>query len=392
MTTALVHELQAPELAAQAHSAKLVAAISDEIGDGSISFARYMQLALYAPGLGYYMAGQQRFGAGGDFVTAPEISPAFAACLANAIAAVFEQLGHGDVLELGAGSGALASGLLQNLDSADSLPRRYNIVEISPDLKRAQEQHLRTELPSRLAGRISWLSRLPEKFSGVIIANEVADALPVTRFRIDRDEVSEIRTACAREQLHDRIVPADGALAGRVANLQAQLGFDLPRDYCSEFSPDLPAWISALAGSLHNGALLLIDYGYPRREYYSPQRMTGTLVCHYRHLAHSDCYWYPGLQDITASVDFTTVAEAGTEAGLELEGYTSQAGFLIDNGVLDTLPSMHKVSAHTVTARQQLEILLSPNEMGERFGVIGLSRGLQAPVPGFQFRSLTHRL
>ncbi len=392
MTSALVHDLPPPEPAAQAHSAKLFDEISREIGDSSISFARYMQLALYAPALGYYMAGQQRFGAGGDFITAPETSPAFAPCLANALASVFAQLGHGDVLELGAGSGALAQGLLEHLDSAGCLPRRYSILELSPDLKRAQARRLRASLPPRLAGRINWLSRLPAQFAGVIVANEVADALPVTRFRVERGQVSEIRTACARAQLHDRIVAADESLAEQVEALQAQLGFGLPRDYCSELSLELAPWVRALAGCLREGALLLIDFGYPRREYYSPERVTGTLLCHYRHLAHTDPYWYPGLQDISASVDFTAVAEAATGAGLELEGYTNQASFLIDNGVLDALPAAHAISPQYVTARQQLQVLLSPGEMGERFGVIGLSRGLRKPLPGFQFRSLTHRL
>jgi SAM-dependent MidA family methyltransferase len=392
MTLAPVHELPTPDLVAQAHSAKLVAEITREIGDASISFARYMHLALYAPALGYYMAGQQRFGEGGDFTTAPEMSPVFARCVANTVASVFTQLGHGDVLELGAGSGALACGLLQHLAATDRLPRRYSIVELSPDLKRTQERYLRKALAPRLLGRVSWLSRLPESFSGVVIANEVADALPVTRFRVERDHIAEVRTACARGEVHDRVVPASDELAARVDALQSELGFRLPREYCSELSLELPAWVSALAGALHEGALLVVDYGYPRREYYSAERHMGTLLCHYRHRVHDDPYWYPGLQDISASVDFTSVAEAATQAGLELEGYTNQAGFLIDTGLLDELPAVQGVAPRQITARQQLHVLLSPGEMGERFGVIGLSRGLHDPLPGFQFRSLTHRL
>jgi len=392
MTLTPVPDLPTPDLVAQAHSGKLVAEITREIGDASISFARYMHLALYAPALGYYMAGQQRFGEGGDFTTAPEMSPAFAGCVANTVGSVFTQLGHGDILELGAGSGVLAHGLLQRLAATDRLPRRYSIVELSPDLKRTQEHYLREALPPRLLGRVNWLSRLPESFSGVVIANEVADALPVTRFRIERDHVAEVRTACARGELHDRIVPASDELAARVEALQSQLGFRLPRDYCSELSLDLAAWVSAIAQTIQQGALLLIDYGYPRREYYSAERHMGTLLCHYRHCVHDDPYWYPGLQDISASVDFTVVAEAATQAGLELEGYTNQAGFLIDTGLLDALPGVQGVSPKKITARQQLQALLSPGEMGERFGVIGLSRGLRDPLPGFQFRPLTHRL
>ncbi|MDH3452605.1 MAG: SAM-dependent methyltransferase, partial [Gammaproteobacteria bacterium] len=316
MPLAPVHELPTPDLVALAHSARLVAQITEEIGDASVSFARYMHLALYAPALGYYMAGQQRFGEAGDFVTAPELSPVFARCVANTMAAVFTQLGRGDVLELGAGSGALAHGLLKHLEACEQLPRRYSILEVSPDLKRTQERYLRKVLPPRLLGRITWLSRLPESFSGVVVANEVADALPVTRFRIERDHVAEIRTACARGELHDRVVRASDELAARVEALQSQLGFRLPREYCSELSLDLPAWVSALAETLHEGALLIIDYGYPRREYYSADRHIGTLLCHYRHRVHDDPYWYPGLQDISASVDFTVVAEAATQAGL----------------------------------------------------------------------------
>lgn len=392
MTLAPVQELPTPDVAAQAHSGKLVAEITREIGDASVSFARYMQLALYAPALGYYMAGQQRFGEGGDFTTAPELSPVFAGCVANTVAAVFSQLGHGDLLELGAGSGALAQGLLEHLAAADRLPRRYNIVELSPDLKRIQERRLRAALPPKLLGRVNWLSRLPESFAGAIIANEVADALPVTRFRVERDHVAEIRTACARGELHDRVVPASDELSARVEALQAELGFRLPRGYCSELSLELPAWVETLAAGLREGVLLIVDYGYPRREFYSAERHMGTLVCHYRHRVHYDPYWYPGLQDISASVDFTVVAEAATRAGLELEGYTNQAGFLIDTGLLEAVPRAPGVTPPQVTARQQLQVLLSPGEMGERFGVMGLSRGLRDPLPGFQFRSLTHRL
>ncbi len=385
--------LPPPGADARRHSARLLEVLRRRIGTGSIGFEAFMESALYAPGLGYYMAGLAQFGAPGDFVTAPEIAPEFARCLANAIAAVHEQTGAGDVLEVGGGSGALAAGVLQALAKRESLPQRYWLLEISPALCARQRERI-ARLPGELAGRVRWASALPRGLRGVVFANEVADALPVTRFRCRPCGVDEIRTAWRDGRLCDQESAAGPALRQAVAALQADLGQTFAAGFASELSPTLDGWVRALAGALEQGLLLLIDYGYPRAEYYAPQRDGGTLVCHYRHRAHADPYWYPGLQDISASVDFTAVAEAASGAGLELQGFTSQAGFLIDNGILDDAGhgAQAALTPQGVTASARLQTLLMPDQMGERFGVLGFSRGLETRVPGFQSVALSRRL
>jgi SAM-dependent MidA family methyltransferase len=371
--------LPAPSADARHHSNRLGETIRNEIesAGGWIGFARFMELALYAPGQGYYVAGAAKLGGEGDFVTGPEISPLFGRTLARQAAQVLERTG-GEVLELGAGSGLLAADMLDELHRLDRLPRRYRILEISPQFAERQQRLLRRRL-SGLSVGIEWITVLPEKFDGVIIANEVLDALPVHLI------------AWRRNGLYERGVGWDGGFVWSERPLSpgmlrdAAETIDVAADYVSEMSLAAPALVRSLAGALRTGALLLIDYGFGRREYYHPQRTGGTLMCHYRHRAHGDPLFLPGLQDLTAHVDFTAVAEAGIDAGLKLLGYTTQAQFLINAGITQLLERQpaDDATATRLARTAGVQQLLSPSEMGELFKVIALGRGIDGPLMGF---------
>lgn len=370
-----------PLLAAQqAHATRVLAAVRAAIADngGWLDFCRYMELVLYAPGLGYYSAGAAKFGAAGDFVTAPEISLLFARALARQVAHVLREAG-GEVLELGAGTGRLAATLLLELQKLGALPDRYRILEISAHLREVQRLSVEKMLPEALKERVEWLDALPDTLTGFVLGNELLDALPVHLVAWHEDGPHE----CG-------IVWQDHALAwqerplGAGALREAAQRLDLPTGYQSEISLAVPALVASLAQRLSRGMLLFIDYGFPRREYYHPQRVTGTLMSHYRQYAHADPLLYPGLQDITAHVDFTMVAEAGTRCGLELLGYVTQAQFLINCGLTDLLAEVAaRDAAAYLPLVAQAQKLLSPAEMGELFKVIALGRGLAAPQPGF---------
>src|SRR5690606_17312019 len=326
-------DLPLPDADALGHSRRVAEMIRAEIAasGGSISFRRYMELALYAPGAGYYSAGTEKFGRGGDFVTAPEISPLFSACLARQCAEVLRGTG-GVVLELGAGSGAMACDVLRALEASGDLPDAYLVLERSADLRARQERRLRDALP-HLVDRVQWLDRLPEApIRGVMLANEVADAMPVARGRV-KAVTAEMAVAAEGEGFAWREVQAPADLAEHVRRVLGPVLAELPDGYTTEFNPDLWPWIASLADLLEAGVIFIIDYGYPRAEYYHPDRTDGTLICHFRHRAHWDPFLYPGLQDISASVDFTAVAEAGTDAGLEVLGFTTQAHFLLGLGL-----------------------------------------------------------
>lgn len=385
-----------PPAAAKAHSERLTALLREEIeaAGGAIPFRRYMELALYAPGLGYYAAaGGDRLTDASDFVTAPSVSPLFAQCLARQCRDVLAQTGGGDVFEPGAGSGALAAELLAELERLDALPRRYRILEPSPTLQVAQRALLEARVP-HLLERIEWLSDWPDPFAGVVIANEVLDAMPVEGFRVGERGLQQRCTCLDGDAFADCWRPAPDDLAQAVARVEADLGQPLAQGYHSEIQTALPGWFAGLAQCLRAGAALIIDYGYVRREYYLPERSMGTLVCTRAHRAHDDPYAWPGLDDITAFVDFTAVTEAATAAGLELEGFTPQAQFLIAAG-LDTMTA---AALEGADARQRLQItegvkrLTLPSEMGEKFNVIGFSRGLEEPLAGFAQRDLSYRL
>lgn len=359
---------------------------------GLLPFDRFMELALYAPGLGYYAAGSPKLGAGGDFVTAPELSPLFGGCLAVQCAEALGQLGGGDILELGAGSGALAVQVLEGLERLDALPGRYLILEPSPDLQDRQRRLVGARLP-RLAGRCQWLDRLPQDLRGAVLANEVLDAMPVHRFRIGPDgEVLEI-FVCERDGALTEIPapPRSPGLAEAVVAIQSA-GLARAPGYESEVNLRLGPWLRALSDSLAAGLALLIDYGYPAAAYYQPDRSMGTLMCHLRHQAHPDPYRHLGLQDITAHVDFSAAADAGRAAGFSLAGFATQAQFLMGCGIDRLLAPNPGADAPDLDLLLGARQLLMPNAMGERFKVLALAKGVAGPWCGFSIRDLSGRL
>jgi len=391
--------LPPPSELEQQHSMRLAAVIRDEISStgNSIPFSRFMELALYAPGLGYYSAGAHKFGAGGDFVTAPELGHLFAECIAETIAPVLQQLGpDAGFMEIGGGSGRFASAALRYLDTLGALPARYALLEPSADLRQRQQAWLHQCLPAEINARIEWLDGPPDTaWQGVVFANEVIDALPTPRFAIHEAQVWEEHVTLAdNASFQSTLRPADALLSAAVRHLERQLDAPLADGYRSEVLPQLPYWIQAVAGPLQRGALLFVDYGYPRREYYHPKRMEGTLRAFYRHHVNNDIFARVGLQDLTASVDFTALAEAGTQAGFEFQGYSTQAGFLLGNGLAARLAA-HE--SHTtdeterLALRQQVRTLTLPHAMGERFQVMGFARGVEFDAP-FVNGDLSHRL
>jgi len=366
-----------------AHSERLCALVAQQIdaAGGWIPFDRYMQLVLYAPGLGYYVAGATKLGdasTGGDFVTAPEISPLFAQALATQVAQVFEQT-PAHIVEFGAGSGRLARDLLHALQKRGTPCERYAIVEVSAELQQRQ----RVVLANR---PVEWLTAPPTGFRGVMLANEVLDVMPVRLFiKRDRD-VLERGVGHGRSGIRyvDRMAAQDLSVA--VSEIEAEAG-ELPDGYASEVGFEARAWMRSTADWLAQGMLLVIDYGFPRREYYLAQRLMGTLMCHYRQHAHADPFWLPGLNDLTAHVDFSAMAEAAQEAGLQVLGYTSQAHFLLNCGLLDRLQEDHTPMRSSAAHR-----LISEAEMGELFKVLAVGRNIAAMPVGFAHGDRSARL
>ena len=384
-------DLPEPPADARASSDALTRIIAAEIaaGGGWMSFARYMELALYAPGMGYYSGGSRKFGGhdvGGDFITAPELTPLYGQALARQVAQVVSASSP-RVMEAGAGSGRLAADLLPALDALGCAPERYQILELSGEL-RARQQATLAERAPQFASRVEWLDELPEHFSGCLIGNEVLDAMPAHRVRWADDEASprvfEQGVAVDAGRLVAAERPASAAL------LTAAKALPVMAPYRGEIGLAARAWVSELARRMDKGALLLIDYGLPRHELYHAQRDGGTLRCHYRHRVHDDPFWLPGLCDITAHVDFTAVAEAGFDAGLEVLGYTSQASFLFNCGIGELLD--RETGAGELRARGAVNVLVSPNEMGELFKVIALGRGMPTPLTGFARGDRVHAL
>ncbi|MER2603206.1 MAG: SAM-dependent methyltransferase [Candidatus Competibacter phosphatis] len=387
--------LPAPDPAAAAHSARLLEQIRAEItaAGGAISFARFMDLALYAPGLGYYRAGARKFGPDGDFVTAPELSPLFSRCLARQCRQILEALGGGMLLELGAGTGVMAADLLRELRALDALPERYAILELSGELRQRQHQTLAERTPE-LLDRVVWLDALPDPgLRGVVLGNEVLDALPVERFRVTEAGPRRLAVGWSETGLDWVEGDEDPEVTVAVAGIEQALGWPLPLGYVSEYVPHLDAWLRAIAGTLAAGALLFVDYGYPRRDYYHPERAAGTLLCHYRHRVHDDPLILPGLQDITASVDFTAVADAALAAGLEVAGYTAQNYFLFGCGLMELLAEADPADTlRYLEQTRQVKLLTLPGEMGERFQAIALTRDFDLPLRGFTMRDERGRL
>jgi len=383
--------LPEPDPDSASHSRRVAEHLRQVIGGDSISFAEFMQEALYAPGLGYYVAGNRKFGADGDFVTAPEISDLFGFVVATQLAAVLRELGGGDVLEPGAGSGALAVSMLRRFAELDVLPDRYLILEISPELRERQEALIRDQVPD-LGERVEWIAELPASFSGVVIANEVADAIPVERFRIDNNDVLQARVGIAGDEFTWQYGAAPAYLTSAVRDIEQDLGLTLPHGYESEVATGLKTWIEDVCHAVTRGLVMLIDYGVTRREYYAADRSNGWLRCHFRHRAHNDPLVLPGIQDLTAWVDFSAVVSAAVDAGMTVAGFDSQANFLMHGGLemamadFAELPMERQVelSAHT-------KLLTLPGEMGENFKFIGLCRNVNGP-PVFDVTDRAHLL
>ncbi|MGQ4660930.1 SAM-dependent methyltransferase [Lysobacter sp. F6437] len=391
-------QLPSPDADALAHSARLDALIDAQIAaaDGAvIPFSRFMELALYAPGLGYYSAGASKFGEAGDFVTAPELGPVFAACVAESIAPVLQQIGpQARVLELGGGTGAFAETALKRLLELDALPDRFAILEPSAELRERQRERLSQRLVPPLFDLVEWLDApFADDWQGVLFANEVIDALPTPRFAIEAGEVYEEHVAIEAGQRVRVLRPADPFLANAVRHVERKLERTLPDGYRSEVLPQLPYWIQAVAGGLQRGAMLFVDYGYPRAEYYQPDRSDGTLRAYYRHRMHAEPLLWPGLQDITASVDFTALAEAGVAAGFDFAGYCNQASFLLGNGLAGVLQRIEKIDDEDERQRRGNEVkrLTLPSEMGERFQVIGFEKDIEFGA-AFLAGDLSYRL
>ena len=383
--------LPLPSSDACEHSARLISEIAGELSAQAnwMSFARFMELALYAPGLGYYAAGARKFGTAGDFVTAPEMTALFGRSLARQVAQIMA-VSAPVILEVGAGSGRLAADLLLELEALQQLPETYSILDLSADLRQRQRETLLEAVP-HLLSRVKWVDRLPESFSGVVLANELLDAMPahVVAWRdegiVERGVALDER---GRFTWNER--PAAGALLTAAEEIGRQC--ELRPGFESEISLANRAWAAEWGHRLECGALLLLDYGFPRREYYHAQRERGTLMCHYRHHSHGDPFYLPGLQDVTVHVDFTAIIAAAHAAGLELLGYTSQGQFLLNCGILDLLGENPSGTPDYIRATGAVNKLVMPHEMGELFKVIAMGRGLDDSLLGFASGDQSRRL
>ena len=386
-------DLPVPGKIAQQHSEELIALIKNEINknEGAISFQRYMELTLYAPGLGYYAAGSAKLGEEGDFVTAPEISPLFSQALANAILPALEK--EQIILEVGAGRGRMAADILVYLKQQNKLPKEYWILELSADLRERQKNTIE-ETASELIDRVKWLDALPDQFSGIVLANELLDAMPVQLFQKKENDINDVHVTWKDEKFSFQLNSSfDSRLISRVKDIEAELGTELDSGYVSEINFAAEDWLKSIAERLQQGVIVLIDYGFPRHEYYHAQRTQGTLMCHYRHRTHPDAFVYPGLQDITAHVDFTAMADAALETNMKVIGYTNQASFLMGAGLIE-LAALNDAT----DVKQQMEIatqikkLTLPHEMGELFKVIGFSKNCDVVLSAFEFRDLREYL
>jgi SAM-dependent MidA family methyltransferase len=378
-------ELPPPDADAQAHSERLAGVIAERIAQrgGVIGFDDYMQAVLYEAGLGYYAAGMTRFGAAGDFVTAPEISPLFGYCLARQARDLVDRGCAPAVLEFGAGSGKLCAQLLQAFPGL----RSYRILEVSADLKQRQQRYLEQNLPAELAARIEWLERLPDDFDGIVLANEVLDAMPV-RVVVKRRDWLELGVEYRGGRFDWRPMPARAETLQAIGEIETRLG-ELPDGYRSELNLNYRPWMRALAHCCRRAVLLIIDYGYEQQHYYHASRRQGTLRCHYRHRMHADPFVYPGLQDITAFVDFDACADAAEESGFDVAGLIGQGRFLLANGLLDEA-GRRSDGADTMTRlaiSQQVAALSMPQEMGEKFKVLTLQKDLALDMPALRRES-----
>jgi SAM-dependent MidA family methyltransferase len=375
------------------HSAALQARIRAAIAEtGSIPFSRYMEMALYEPGLGYYSAGLHKLGESGDFVTSPELGPLFAGCLARQACETGADLGEYQVLEVGAGTGKLAADFLNQLNP-ETAPSGYRILERSADLRRVQQARIEREAPAWLH-RVEWLDQPPaDEWQGLLIANEVLDALAVERFQVSDGAVQQLCVNDTGESFEWAPHAAPPELEAAVRHVESDTGKPFPDGYRSEIQLHLGDWLKSVTGSMKRGLALFVDYGYPRSEYYLPERRDGTLMCHYRHRAHDDPFFWPGLQDLTAWVDFTALAEAADACGLDVSGYTTQTMFLVGSGLEEVLQENMAVATDGgVALADEARQLTLPGMMGERFQVMGLARGLAQEPAAFSLNDLRYRL
>ncbi len=361
-----------------------------------MTFAQYMQKALYTPNLGYYASSLPKIGKQGDFITAPEVSPIFSRCLARQAIQVLEQLESPNILEFGAGSGIMAKDILLELAHLEQPLERYYILEISADLQQRQKDTLEKHLPTELFKKVVWLSELPSKpISAVILANEVLDAMPFERLRLEPEHslqgfVRYNETSVKFEWDYRPII--DPVLQKFANQLIHHIGQVSDLGYETEINLNIKPWLKSLSQILTQGTVILIDYGYTRQEYYQPARVMGTLRCHYQHRAHSNPFFYPGLQDITAHVDFTAVAEDGFDSGFKVSGFTTQANFLMGTGLMEMSVDPHAHVTEQIKIAQQIKTLTLPDEMGESFKVIALTKNIDSPLIGFSVRDLRHQL
>jgi len=380
------------------HSQRLVNHIQQSLSpdQSSLSFADYMQQVLYAPNLGYYSNGLTKIGADGDFITAPETSSLFSKCLAKQASQVLAQLSTPNIIEFGAGRGIMARDILLELAELNQTIEHYYIIELSSELKRIQKQTLNA-LPDILKNKVIWLNQLPQQpISAVVLANEVIDAMPVEIIKLLPEQVCQahvkFETDSTANWQFKPINPDNNELKNRIKEIQTLIGIPSPKGYQTEINLNITPWIASIADFLSEGLLLIVDYGYSRTEYYQPAREMGTFRCHYQHLAHADPFFYPGLQDLTAHVDFTAVAEAGFEAGFDIDGFTTQAHFLMASGLLEMANQFEHDSPDSIKIAQQIKTLTMPNEMGESFKVIGMTKNVADPLIGFQIQNLLHTL
>jgi len=393
------HDLVEPDDEAKKRSQRLTQCIKkacDKHG-GEIHFSAFMEMALYQAGLGYYSGGLQKFGEQGDFITSPEVSALFGQCLAGQVAEIFENIRAVSdeklfVIEFGAGSGILAVDVLQRLEQLDALPEKYLILELSAELQCRQQETLKQKV-SHLYDRVQWLQQLPDDVENVVVlANEVLDAMPVECFRVNNDNFESLMVAVDGETLVARY-KSNSALDDSLNAICQRSEILLSNGYCSEFNPAIAGWLAALESKIKRGVILLIDYGYNEKEYYHPDRSEGTLMCYYRHKAHSDFLWWPGLQDITAFVNFTDVAYGAVDTGLEVAGYTTQAAFLLANGLSDLHASQVTDEVQQqIKLSQQIKTLTLPSEMGDRFKVLALTKNYEEQLKGFSMLDLRNRL
>jgi len=389
------NKLPTPSKTAITHSEQLLDKIRHDIfPETSLSFAEFMQKALYTPALGYYSNALPKIGKKGDFITAPEISPLFSKCIARQASQVLATLSTPNIIEFGAGRGLMAKEILLELTALNQPFENYYIIELSSELKQLQKQTI-SSLPNEIKDKVIWLNELPsEAISAVVLANEVLDAMPVERLKFEPKMTSQAYVNFnENNELNWSFKPISNPILQKKSNeILNYIGTPSPDGYETEVNLNLEPWIKSIANFLSDGLVLIIDYGYSRTEYYQPARVMGTLRCHYQHLAHSDPFFYPSLQDLTAHVDFTAIAEAGFSAGLDIDGFTTQAHFLMASGLLEMANEFEHDSPDSIQIAQQIKTLTMPNEMGETFKVIAMTKNIEYPLMGFQMHDLLHTL